>query len=58
MTTYIWTMVVLYGLGILFDAHYLGSGTTNKPLTPGNRAVKLVVTVAMMIWGLRVLGAL
>jgi hypothetical protein len=58
MTAYIWTMVVLYGLGVLIHAHYLGSGTTNKPTTPGVRAVVLVIDAAMCIWGLRVLGAL
>lgn len=58
MTIYVWTMVVLYGLSILVDAHHLGSGTTNKPMVPGARAVRIVLHIAFLIWGLRVVGAL
>ena len=58
MTTYIWTTVVLYGLSVLANAYLLGSGTPEKPALPGAIAVRLVIRIVLVVWGLRVLGAL
>lgn len=58
MTAFLWTLVVLYGHGILFSAYLLGSGKSEKPLSRGQRAIVLVLQIVMAVWTLKLLGVL
>lgn len=58
MTAFLWTIVVLYGLGIVINAHHLGARKPEEPSPPGARAVRLVVQIVFVVWALKLLGAL
>lgn len=56
MSAFIWTMVVLYVIGIIGGVYHFAAGKVPTPLGPAGRAVALLLQIAMLVWAISVLG--
>jgi hypothetical protein len=55
MTAFLWTIVVVEGLGILTQLGKLASGRPDTPNTPGTRVIMILVGFGMLAWALYLL---